>query len=123
MPKPTILFLCPHGGAKSVLAAAYFNQLGLPLEGVAAAAEDPYDAVPPPVAALLARNGIDVGAFRPRAVEAEDLGAAARVIRIGCDGEGERWDDVPQASEDLEGSAAAIRGHVDALAAELRARG
>ena len=49
-----ILFLCQHGGAKSVIAASYFNRLaterGLSCTASSAAAEDPYDAVPAPVA-------------------------------------------------------------------------
>lgn len=117
-----ILFLCPHGGAKSVIAAAYFNAIGLPFTATAAAAEEPYDAVPEPVVALLARDAVDVRAFTPRRVTDDDVNEAVRVIRIDCNGEGEHWDDVPKASEDLEGSAAAIRRHVDALAAELRGR-
>lgn len=111
-----ILFLCPHGGAKSVIAAHYFNAAGLPYTALAAAAEDPYDAVPPPVAEFL---GIDD--FKPRHVETADLENAARVIAIDCDVAGaERWEDVPKVSEDFDGSVAAIRRHVQALVEELR---
>lgn len=117
-----ILFVCQHGGAKSVIAASLFNAAGLPVRGIAAAGEDPYDAVPVPVAERLAQEGVDVGDFKPRRAEAGELEEAARVIGIGCDvpGANERWDDVPAASEDLEGSFDAIRRHVDALVAELR---
>jgi arsenate reductase len=132
MSKQMVLCLCPHGGAKSVMAASWFNRLaaerGLDAVAVAAAAEDPYAAVPPPVAGLLEREGIDVGGFEPRRVTVEDVQAAARVISIGCDNAAldvppalvEEWNDVPQASEDLDGSAAAIRRHVAALVEELR---
>jgi arsenate reductase (thioredoxin) len=120
-----ILFLCPHGGAKSVIAASYFNRLAeqhaLPYTAAAAAAEDPYDAVPEPVADFLQHDGFDVRAFRPRQVNERDVSAAVRVIGIDC-GNAERWDDVPKASEDLAGSVAAIRRHVEALAKELGAR-
>ena len=115
-----ILFLCPHGGAKSVIAATYLNQAGLPFTGVAAAAEDPYDAVPAPVVELL---GAEAAELKPRSVEPADLERAARVIVIGCNVDGvnvERWDDVPNVSDDFDGSVAAIRRHVDALVAELR---
>jgi arsenate reductase (thioredoxin) len=118
----TILFVCQHGGAKSVMAAEYFNRAGLPFRAVAVSAEEPYEGVPEPVAELLARDGVDVRAFKPRRVEDGEVDAAAKVVSIGCDVPGERWDDVPPASEDLEGSAAAIRRHVDALVAELRGR-
>ena len=129
-----IVFLCPHGGAKSVIAASHFNRLaaerGLPFNAVAAASEEPYDAVPGPVADYLEREGFDVRAFKPRRAGGDEIAAAARVIAIGCSVSGsaadavpaERWDDVPQASADLEGSVAAIRRHVDALAEDLRGR-
>ena len=120
-----VLFLCQHGGAKSVMAASYFNRLaaerGLPFVAVAAAAEDPYDAVPESVAAYLGSEGFDVAAFKPRRADADEAESAAKVIAIGCELPGiENWDDVPQASADLEGAAEAIRRHVEALAEELR---
>lgn len=125
-----VLFVCQFGGAKSVLAAEYFNRLardhGLPHVAKAVAAEEPYAAVLEPVAELLERDGIDVHAFQPRRIEEADVQHAARVISIDCDvphvdsERSERWDDVPKVSEDLHGSAAAIRRHVDALIEELR---
>jgi protein-tyrosine-phosphatase len=130
-PSQKVLFLCPYGGAKSVIAASYFNRLaeeqGLPYRAEAAAAETPYDAVPAPVAALLAGEGIDVSGFQPRRVEAGDVRGAARVVTIDCDpatldlsgARSEAWNDVPKVSVDLEGSAAAIRRHVERLAGHL----
>lgn len=128
----TVLFLCPRGGAKSVMAASYFNLLAkeqsLPYVGIAAAAEEPYDAVPSAVADFLEREGIDVRAFKPRQVELNDLRNAERVISIDCNLDGgnvstpvERWE-VTKVSVDLDAVAAAIRQHVDMLAAELRDR-
>lgn len=127
----TILFLCSYGGAKSVMAASYFNRLAaereLPFTAVAAAAEEPYAAVLPPVVQLLEGEGFDVQSFVPHAVAPAEVTAAARVISIDCDLAGvdvsgaalERWDDVPKVSEDLHGSADAIRRHVHKLVAEL----
>jgi arsenate reductase (thioredoxin) len=123
-----ILFLCQHGGAKSVIAASHFNRLaaerGLPFTATSAAAEDPYDSVPAPVAEHLERDGFDVRALEPHQVTPGEIESAERVVTIGCSIPGvegiERWDDVPAASEDLEGSVAAIRRHVEALAEELR---
>lgn len=122
-----ILFLCQYGGAKSVIAASYFNRLaereGLPDRASAVAAETPYASVPENVASFLAREGFDVASFQPRQVAESDLGAASRVVSIDCDltkldAAGvaiERWDDVPKVSDDLPGSAEAIRRHVEAL--------
>ena len=119
------MFLCQNGGAKSVIAVSHFNRLaaerGLPFVAAAAAAEDPYDAVPAPVAGHLQREGFDVRAFQPHQAAPGEISAAARVVTIGCDvpGAHERWDDVPAASEDLEGSVAAIRRHVERLVEDL----
>lgn len=129
--RSTILFLCPYGGAKSVIAASYFNRLAderaLPCFAIAAAAEEPYPAVPAAVAGLLQRDGFDVGRFQPRHVEERDVNGAVKVVSIDCNLDAmdlagatvERWDDVPKVSEDLDGSAAAIRRHVEALVEAL----
>jgi arsenate reductase len=129
-----VLFLCQHGGAKSVIAAAYFNRLaadgGLPFVAEAAASEEPYAAVVAPVADLLAGEGFAVEGLQPRRASESDFEDAAKVIRIGCDlpadvraaVDDEAWNDVPAASEDLAGSVRAIRRHVEALAEALRGR-
>lgn len=129
-----VLFLCPYGGAKSVIAASWFNRMAgeraLPYVAVATAAEAPYDAVPEKVADALARDGFDVRNFQPRHVEAEQLRSANKVISIDCDltkldANGatiEQWDDVPKVSVDLDGSIAAIKRHVEQLIAQLAAR-
>lgn len=132
--KETVLFMCPYGGAKSVIAASYFNRLaeaeGLPYVASAAAAETPYEAVPQPVAEYLGKEGFAVATFKPRQVTAADLQSAAKVVSIDCDlakldapgATVEQWNDVPKVSADLPGSAAAIRRHVEQLAAELKAK-
>jgi arsenate reductase (thioredoxin) len=129
-----VLFLCQYGGAKSVMAAAYFNRLaeqsGLVAIATAAAAEEPYPAVPPAVVEFLHGEGIEVGTFEPRRVDDHDLRDASRIVSIDCDlgscglanAGAERWDDVPKVSEDLPRSASAIRRHVEALVEELRGR-
>lgn len=130
----TFLFLCEAGAAKSVMAASLFNELapthGIEMRAVAAAAAEPYEAVPPPVVELLERESIDVRDFVPRPVTSEDVDTAAGIVAIGCElssagvgpGEVERWDDVPNASEDLDGSATAIRRHVEELIRRLAPR-
>jgi arsenate reductase len=137
-PKGTVLFLCPYGGAKSVIAASYFNRLAderaLPYRAIAAAVEEPYAAVPPPVAGLLQREGFDVSQFKPHHVEGRDVKDAVKIVSIDCNSAAldaaihveaasvERWNDVPKVSEDLDGSAAAIRRHVETLIEKLRGR-
>jgi len=130
--KRTVVFMCPYGGAKSVIAMSYFNQLAerdsLPYVAAAVAGETPYEAVPENVAAFLANQGFTVTAFKPRRVAPKDLESASRVVSIDCDltkvdSAGvtiERWDDVPKVSVDLPASAAAIRKHVETLVAQLK---
>jgi arsenate reductase len=128
----TILFLCPHNAAKSILAAAYFDQLARDrgLDYRAASAGTSPDAAPSPaVVALLRDEGIDVAGHQPRRVTTEDLTSAQRVISLGCDpadldgssARVDRWDDVPPTSQDLGASRAAIKRHLDELVNELAA--
>ena len=130
----TILFLCPHNAAKSVLAAAYFDQLARErnLDYQAASAGTSPDVAPSPaVVAMLLDEAIDVAGHRPRLVTSEDLTNAHRVISLGCELEDldgsnarvDRWDDVPPASRDLGASRAAIKRHLDELVDELAAGG
>jgi arsenate reductase len=64
----TFLFLCPHNAAKSVLAAAYFDQLARErgLDYRAASAGTTPDAAPSlAVVAMLRDEGVDVAGYRP----------------------------------------------------------
>ena len=129
----TILFLCPHHAAKSVIAAAYFNRLAqqyqLPFVGDSAGTE-PDEAVSPVVVAMLGEEGIDVSKHRPRHVTQAELNTASRVISMGCTpeelgveaGRIELWTDVPAVSADPQRAGAAIYAHVETLANVLRER-
>ena len=128
----TVLFLCPHNAAKSIIAAAYCQRLaaqrGLALRATSAGTEPDAEVAPPVVAALRA-EGIYVSGHRPRRVTDEDLGTAWRIISLGCDLDGpappgarvERWDDVPAPSRDVGAACAAIRARVERLLDELGA--
>jgi arsenate reductase (thioredoxin) len=127
----TILFLCPHHAAKSVIAAAYFNRLAkehqLPYIADSAGTE-PDAAVNPKVAEMLLAEGIDVTQHQPRRVTKDELEQAERVISMGCIAEElelaperiDDWSDVPMVSKDLAAARDAIQAHVEALVAELR---
>jgi protein-tyrosine-phosphatase len=131
-PTRTILFLCPHNAAKSVLAAAYFDTMaierGLPFRADSAGTEPDEQPSPAVVAALYA-DGIDVASRRPRRVTAEDLASAYRVISLGCDVDSivssnvlvDHWDDIPPASRELAASREAIRCRLNALCDQLAA--
>ena len=127
---PTVMFMCPHGAAKSVLASAYFERLakerGLNVR-VESAGTDPDPAVSPAVTAHLKRQGYPVPASSPRKVTSKDFESADVVISIGCDlsglpvprGKLVRWDEVPSPSEDFARADQAIRKRVTDLIEEL----
>src|SRR5262245_3645993 len=126
-----ILFLCPHGAVKSVIAAAYCQQLaaaqGIQLQ-VTSAGTEPDPEVAPAVAELLRAEGIDVTSQRPRRVTHEDLVRADRIISLGCELSDlapvgsviERWDDVPAPSQNLIAARDRIRAYVEQLVVTLK---
>jgi arsenate reductase len=127
---PRILFICPHGAAKSVLASAYFQRMakerGLNVM-VDFAGTEPDRAVAPKVAERLKARGYPPPTSQPRRVTPEDVASADMVISIGCDLAGlspatgalRRWDDVPAPSEDFDGADDAILKRVTELVEEL----
>ena len=130
---PTVLFLCPRGAAKSILAAAYFQRLagerGLNVR-VASAGTDPEARVSTSVADHLRKSGYQVPVATPRKVTATDLRTADVVISIGCDlkdlppprGALVRWDDIPALTDDFSRADDAIRKRVIDLIDELMTR-
>ncbi|MFI5077463.1 MAG: low molecular weight phosphatase family protein [Vicinamibacteria bacterium] len=129
-PTPHVLFMCPHGAGKSVLASAYFERLarekGLNVR-VDARGTDPDPQVGPKVAEHLTKNGYRVPVTTPQKVTPADLASADVVISLGCDVSGlpvragtlRQWDEVPGPGEDLAGADAAIQRRVAALVDEL----
>ena len=127
---PTILFMCPHGAAKSVLASAYFQRLakerGLNVR-VLSAGTDPDPDVAPVVAKHLKNQGYEIPIAKPRRATADDLVVADVVVSIGCDlkdlpvprGTLVKWDDVPSPSEDFARADEKIRERVLQLVDEL----
>lgn len=128
----TVLFLCPHSAAKSVMAAAYFNQratqAGLAWTALFAGTE-PAEKLSPAVVQLLHNAGMDVSQQQPCLVTHDDLATADRVVSLGCAVEElaltparfEEWNDVPMPSQDLHGAQEAIRNQVEQLLTELQA--
>ena len=127
----TILFLCPHNAAKSVIAAAHFNQkvsqAGLPFTANSAGTV-PSKVVSSVVVTLLKQEGLDVSQHQSRHVTAEELQAATHIISMGCTSEElavapkqvELWSDVPLVSQEPERARDVIRTQVEQLIAELR---
>ena len=126
----TILFVCEHGAAKSVVAAAHFNKLaaerGLPFRAISrGTAPDP--AVPARISEGLAGEGLTVSrSYTPSLVTAGDVKGAARVITFDVSlptplagAAVTSWDGLPAFSDAYRPASEAIAGKVDALLREL----
>jgi protein-tyrosine-phosphatase len=132
-PPTRVLFMCPHGAAKSVLASAYFSRMakarGLNVV-VDFAGTEPDASVAPKVVERLKAQGFEQPAT-PRRVTPADLASADLVISIGCDITGlspkagtlRNWDEVPAPSADFDAADAAILKRVTELVDELLRRG
>lgn len=124
-----VLFVCLHGAAKSVLAAADFQRMaaerGLDIPAVSAGTE-PDASIAPGVLRTLLAEGVDLRGRVPRRLTRGDVAGAARVVAFGCDlgtaapaGTAvEQWADVPAVSDDLPAARAVIRRHLERLVDE-----
>jgi arsenate reductase (thioredoxin) len=127
---PTVVFVCEHGAAKSLIATAYFNKLAAE-RGLAARATfrgvDPQDALSVRAVAGLKEDGLLVPDGRPTAIAATDVTAATHIFAIGCalpasatqSGKASSWDDVPD-DQGYGPMRDAIVRHVRALIDTLR---
>ena len=128
----TVVFVCEHGAAKSVVAAAQFNKLaaerGLPFRAISrGTAPDP--AVPPPIVEGLKGQGLSAPAgFVPTKVGANDVAAALRVVTfdVALPASAQashviRWDGFPAFSDGYDKASAAISAKVSALLRDLEA--
>jgi arsenate reductase len=127
----TVLFVCEHGAAKSVIAAAHFNKIakerGLPFRGVArGTAPDP--TIPVGVRQGLERAGLELSVTKPMMVGQADMNAADRVVTFeialpstvsASKTAATDWKAVPSVSADFGVASAEIKRRVEALIAEL----
>lgn len=126
---PTVLFMCPHGAAKSLMASAYFQKMakerGLNVR-VDSAGTEPDEQLSKGVVAHLQKNGYAIPIEKPRAATAADMSTADVVISIGCDlsklpapkGALKNWN-VPDFSANFDAADQAIREQVAKLVDEL----
>ena len=134
-PKPArpadVVFVCAHGNVKSLIAAEWFNRLATE-RGIAARSVarglTPENPVPAPIAEQLRREGIEVGSYEARALEAADLEKATRLVVIGVEAPAwakrdgltvESWAGIPPASERYEAARDAMRTKIEVLLADL----
>jgi arsenate reductase (thioredoxin) len=127
----TVVFVCEHGAAKSVVAMAYFKQLvserKLPFKAISRGT-NPDSAVPPLVRNGLAADGLRLGAFTPRKFSVADLASAITVISfdqptvattVGGRTPSSAWDGLPAVSENYAVARDSIRRRVKALVDSL----
>jgi arsenate reductase (thioredoxin) len=131
-PAPTVLFMCPHGAAKSLMASAYFQKVakerGLNVR-VDSAGTEPDAQLSKGVVAHLEKNGYAIPIEKPRAATAADMRSADVIISMGCDlsklpapnGVVQNWR-VPDFSADFNAAEQAIREQVNRLVEELLQR-
>jgi len=110
--KSVIVFVCEHGAAKSIIAAAYFNhfahEMGLDLRA-SARGTNPGNEVSLQTIKGLSEDGLIPTESTPQKLSSDDLQSAERVVTF-CElpneyqGQAviERWDDVPPVSENYE---------------------
>jgi protein-tyrosine-phosphatase len=125
--QPRVLFVCRHGAAKSVIAAAHFRRLaaarGLAMGAVAAGTEPDPELAPGAVNGL-AGDGLAAAPARPRPVTLYDLDTATRMVSFGCDltpARGQcvdQWE-VPSVSDDYAAARDRIVANVERLVTEL----
>ena len=126
-----IVFVCEHGAAKSVIAAAYFNKLaaerGLPDRAIYRGAS-PQEELSVATLKGLREDGLPVPTSRPASITDSDVAAATHIFAIGCtlpahassSGKAENWTDVPEVSDGYAASRDAIKRHVERLIEQLK---
>jgi protein-tyrosine-phosphatase len=127
---PSIVFVCQHGAAKSVIATAYFNKLaaerGLPYRATFRGIS-PDDQLSVRAVAGLKEDGITVPSGKPAAITDGDVANATHIFAIGCtlpdrarrSAKAGDWSDVPD-DQGYGPMRDAIVRHVRALLDELQ---
>jgi arsenate reductase len=129
-PSPTVLFVCEHGSAKSVVATAHFNRMaaarGLSVRATSRGLE-PDDAVAPAAADGLGEDDLVPAEVVPRKLEAADLRAATLVVsfndlpaELRSEADVIRWE-VPPVSTDYAASRDAMIAGIDELLDSIEA--
>ena len=85
---PTVLFVCVHNAGRSQMAEAFFNQLAKGRARAISAGTQPSNTVNPTVIKAMREMSIDLSGRKPRALTAEMMEQADRVVTMGCGVEG-----------------------------------
>jgi len=93
--KPSVLFVCRHNTGRSQMAEAYLRHFTGDAVDVASAGTIAADVPDPGVVAIMAEDGIDISAARPKLLATQRVDDVDRIITMGCDVEG-----VPRIDDD-----------------------
>lgn len=93
--KPSVLFVCRHNTGRSQMAEAYLRHFAGDAVDVASAGTIAADMPDPGVVAIMAEDGIDISAARPKLLQSQRTEGVDRIITMGCDVEG-----VPRIDDD-----------------------
>ena len=130
-PKPTVVFVCEHGSAKSVIAATEFQRMvkesGLNVN-VLTRGTNPDAEIPKLVRDGLKADGIDVGTLKPTRISATDLAGATKIVSFGPDlrpwlppgGTVADWSATPSVSQDYGAAQEFIKKQLELLLKDLR---
>src|SRR6478672_5134065 len=130
--RPSVVFVCEHGAAKSVIATAYFNKMaaerGLPDRATYRGA-NPQAELSVSTLKGLKEDGLALPSARPAPVTSADVTAATHIFAIGCSlpahaassGKADSWDDVPE-DQGYAAQRDAIKKHVERLIDQLQKR-
>jgi len=128
----SVVFVCEHGAAKSVIATAYFNKLaaerGLPDRATYRGA-NPQAELSVSTLKRLREDGLAVPSAKPSPITTDDVTNATHIFAIGCSlpshaaasGKAESWDDVPE-DQGYAAQRDAIKKHVERLLDQLQKR-
>jgi hypothetical protein len=127
----TVVFICEHGYAKSLVAARHFERLaeanGVPVRALSRGV-DPGLAVPAAIADGLVADGFSVAGLLPTRITTEELHSADYVVLIAVEvdvsGRSQptlRWDDVSPLSENYDRARDELVAHDIALLRQIAA--
>jgi protein-tyrosine-phosphatase len=121
----TIIFVCEHGAAKSIIAAAYFNKLAeetnIDVRAIARGTHPDNELSPNTIKGLRA-DGLTPIESVPQKLSPNDLQSAQQIISF-CELPEEyqnkipieQWNDVPPVSQNYETARDTIRKHLNQL--------
>lgn len=124
-----VVFICPHGAARSPIAAAYFNKLtkekNLNYHAVFRGTEPDATLSSRTIEGLTA-EGIDISGWKPELVSAEDIKAAYKIVTFDCKVSAdnsnalqEQWNGTPSPSKEYENYTALVKQKVKQLVEQL----